>query len=254
LALGGVRDYLKGLEMTEDQQAAIVEALRKVPTAAITGQLLKKHGLRYQAIRGIVPLDQGNCSFAGPAYTLRYVPQREDLNTSTDLGSPGSVVLAAMEGIPAGAVLVLDMQKNSAVGALGDVLVSQLIYAGVAGLVADGGMRDVQQLRKLGLPIYCSGPAAPPSPAGLMPADVQTLIGCGGVAVFPGDFIVADEDGVVVLPAHLAAEVAENGAKKERQDNWVQKQVAAGSGVRGYYPPSDETLARYQSEVPESEQ
>ena len=114
---------------------------------------------------------------------------------------------------------------------------SQLIYAGVAGLVADGGMRDVQQIRKLGLPVYCSGPAAPPSPAGLMPADLQRLIGCGLVAVFPGDFIVADEDGVVVVPKHLAEEVASAGAKKERQDMWVQKQVAAGSGVRGVYPP-----------------
>jgi regulator of RNase E activity RraA len=239
--------------MTEDEQKTIIAALKDVPTAAITGQLLKKHGLRYQAIRGVVPLDQNNCRFVGPAYTLRYVPQREDLNMSTDLGSPGSVVLAALEGIPAGAVLVLDMQKNSAVGALGDVLVSQLIHSGVAGLVADGGMRDVVQLRKLGLPIYCSGPAAPPSPAGLMPADVQTLIGCGGVAVFPGDFIIADEDGVVVLPTHLAIEVAENGTKKERQDNWIQQQVAAGSGVRGYYPPSEETLARYHRDVPENE-
>jgi regulator of RNase E activity RraA len=239
--------------MTEDQQKAISEALKAVPTAAITGQLLKKHGLRAQAIQGVVPLDQGNCHFAGPAFTLRYVPQREDLNVSTDMGSPDSIVVAAMEQIPAGSVLVLDMQRNSAVGALGDVLVSQLIYAGVAGLVADGGMRDVQQIRKLGLPVYCSGPAAPPSPAGLMPADLQTLIGCGLVAVFPGDFIVADEDGVVVVPKHLAEEVASAGAKKERQDIWIQKQVATGSGVRGVYPPNDETLARFYSEVPENE-
>jgi len=239
--------------MTTDQQNSISLALKAVPTAAITGQLLKKHGLRTQAIQGVVPLDQGNCRFAGPAFTLRYVPQREDLNASTDMGSPGSVVVAVMEQIPAGAVLVIDMQRNASVGALGDVLVSQLIYAGVAGIVADGGMRDVQQLRRLGLPVYCSGPAAPPSPSALMPADLQTLIGCGLVAVFPGDFIVADEDGVVVVPQHLAAEVASAGAKKERLDVWLQQQVAAGSGVRGFYPPSEATLARYYSEMPESD-
>lgn len=235
--------------MTEAEIRAISDRLRQATTAAITGQLYKVHGLRYPAVQGIVPLDRDNCRFAGPAYTIRYVPQREDLNAATDLGSKDSKVTRALEEIPEGAVLVLDMQRNGMVGALGDVLVSQLIYRGVRGIVADGGMRDVAQIRALGLPVYCAGPAAPPYPAGLMPADIQCLIGCGGVAVFPGDFMVADEDGVAVIPAHLAAEVAEAALKKEAQDAWTQRQVAAGSGIRGYYPPSEATLARYRAET-----
>lgn len=235
--------------MMQSEISEISQRLAEVPTAAITGQLFKKHGMRIRWIEGVQPLDAGNCRFAGPAYTLRYVPQREDLWLATDLGAPDSKVLKVMEEIPSGAVLVLDMYREKSVGALGDVLVSHLIYRGVAGIVADGGMRDVSQIRQLGLPIYCSGPASPPSPAGLIPAEVQGLIGCGGVTVVPGDFVVADEDGVVVIPARLAAEVAEASLKKEAQDAWVQKQVAAGSGIRGYYPPSEETLARYHSET-----
>jgi regulator of RNase E activity RraA len=223
--------------------------LHEVPTAATTGRLFKMHGMRMRWIQGVRPLDAGNCRFAGPAYTLRYVPQREDLWASTDLGASDSKVLKVMEDIPAGAVLVVDMYRDASVGALGDVLVSQLIYRGVAGIVADGGMRDVQQIRQLGLPVYCSGPASPPSPAGLIPVDVQGIIGCGGAAVVPGDFIVADDDGVVVIPAELAADVAEGAQQKEAQDAWIQKQVAAGSGVRGCYPPNDETLARYRRET-----
>jgi regulator of RNase E activity RraA len=235
--------------MTDAEIRAISDRLRQATTAAITGQLYKVHGLRYPAVQGVVPLDGGNCRFAGPAYTIRYVPQREDLNSSTDLGSKDSKVTRALEEIPEGAVLVLDMQRNGTVGALGDVLVSQLIHRGVRGIVADGGMRDVAQIRALGLPVYCAGPAAPPYPAGLMPADIQCLIGCGGVAVVPGDFMVADEDGVAVIPAHLAAEVAEAALKKEAQDAWIQRQVAAGNGIRGYYPPSEATLARYRAET-----
>ncbi|NJO36344.1 MAG: ribonuclease activity regulator RraA [Rhizobiales bacterium] len=235
--------------MTPSEIEDISERLREAPTAAITGHLFKKHGMRMRWIQGVRPLDAGNCRFAGPAYTLRYVPQREDLWASTDLGASDSKVLRVMEEIPAGAVLVLDMYRETSVGALGDVLVSQLICRGVAGIVADGGMRDVRQISQLGLPVHCSGPASPPSPAGLMPVDVQGIVGCGGVAVVPGDFVVADEDGVVVIPAELAADVAEGALQKEAQDAWIQKQVAAGCGVRGYYPPSDDTLARYRRET-----
>lgn len=234
--------------MTDDEIKKLSARLKTIPTAAITGQLYKKHGLRFRAVQGVKPLDPGNCTFAGPAYTLRYVPQREDLNVSTDLGAPDSLVAKALEEIPEGATLVIDMYRDARVGALGDVLISQLIYRGVAGIVADGGMRDVQQIKALGLPIYCAGPAAPPAPSGLMPADMQTIIGCGGVAVVPGDFVVADEDGVAIIPAALAAEVAEAAIAKEKQDAWVQKQVASGSGVRGYYPPSPETMERYLAE------
>lgn len=232
--------------MTPQEQAEISEALKKVPTAGISGHLYKKNGLRTRCLSGVRPLDGDKCSFAGPAYTLRFVPQREDLNFTTDLATKDSPALKAMQEIPEGAVLIIDMQGNSSVGALGDVLVTNLMVRGVVGVVADGGMRDTKEIKKLGLPVHCSGPAAPPFPSGLMPADVQCVIGCGGVSVFPGDFVVADEDGVVIVPAELAREVAEEAAAKELQDAWSQEQVAGGSGVWGTYPPNEEAIARFK--------
>lgn len=231
--------------MTSDLQE-IVELLRNVPTAALSGYLYKKQGMRTRTVVGVGPLDPGRCRFVGPAYTIRYIPQREDLNAPSDLASTNSVVLKVMEEIPKGHVLVMDMQRQHQVGGLGDVLVSNLIHRGVAGVVADGGMRDVRELREMTLPIFCAGAAAPPSPAALMPVAVQQPIACGGVAVFPDDLIVADEDGVIVVPPHLARSAATEAAEKERLDAWVRQQVAGGSGVRGLYPPDAEHLEMYR--------
>lgn len=224
-----------------------ISLMRSASTASISGYLYKKHNMRMRAIAGISPLNVARCRFVGPAFTMRYVPQREDLNTSSDLGSPSSVVLAATESIARGDVLVLDMLRDATVGALGDVLTTRFIDCGVAGVVADGGMRDVRELREMELPIFCAGAAAPPSPCTLMAIAIQQPIACGGVVVFPGDLIVADEDGVVVVPAHLARETAEQAAEKEIQDNWTRKLVATGGGIRGRYPPDAATLAAYKS-------
>ncbi len=227
--------------------ADLAKRLGAVSTAAISGQLFKKHGMRFRALADVRALDPANCRFCGPAFTLRYVPQREDLNAATDLASPDSYVLKADEAIRRGDVLVIDMQRNTSVGALGDVLVQGFIARGVAAIVADGGMRDTRDVKSLGLPVVCGAPAAPPAPCGLMPVGVQEIIGCGGVTVFPGDFIVGDEDGVVVVPAHLAREVAEAGVEKERLDLWVRNTVAKGGGVRGRYPPDAAHLAMYET-------
>lgn len=221
--------------------------LGQVSTAAITGMLYKKHGMRTRATDGLRPLKADCCRFCGPAYTLRYVPQREDLNAQTDLASPTSLLLKATEDIAPGSVLVVDMQGNGKVGLLGDVLVTRLIDAGVAGVVTDGGMRDVRETRDMGLPLICKGPAAPPGPAAMMPAGVQEVISCGGVTVFPGDFVVGDEDGVAVIPAHLVEEVIRHCLEKERMDGWIRDLVAQGGGIRGRYPPSEETLAVYRA-------
>ena len=226
-----------------------LEMLRKVSTAAITGYLLKVHGMRMRAIANVRPIDAQNCRFVGPAFTVRYVPQREDLNASTDTVSPDSVVVKVMEQIPAGSVYVMDMQRDGSVGGLGDVLTTRLLKCGVVGVVADGGMRDVIGIKELGMPTFCSGPAAPASPSALMAVGLQETVGCGGVVVFPGDIVVADEDGVVVVPAHLAAEVAVAGTEKERMDGWIQQRVAEGEGIRGLYPPNAQNLQRYKDWV-----
>jgi regulator of RNase E activity RraA len=231
--------------MADDTQE-LSKLLGAVSTAAITGYLYKKHGMRFRALQNVQALDPAKCRFCGPAFTLRYVPQREDLNVATDLGSPDSYVLKADEQIRRGDVLVIDMQRDTRVGALGDVLVSGFIARGVAAIVADGGMRDVRDIRSFGLPVVSGAAVAPPAPSGLMPVGIQEIIACGGVTVFPGDFMVGDEDGVVVVPAHLAREVAEAGIEKERLDLWVRNTVAKGGGVRGRYPPDAEHLAMYE--------
>jgi len=199
-----------------------------------------------RSITGISPLSTTLCRFVGPAFTMRYVPQPEDLNVSADLGSSTSVVLATTEAIARGDVLVLDMQRDGSVGAIGDVLATRFIDCGVVGVVADGGMRDVRELRDMDLPVFCAGAAAPPSPATLMAIASQQPIGCGGVVVFPGALIVADEDGGGGVPAHPARETAEQASEKEKQDTWTRRKVPEGGGIRGRYPPVAAHLEMYQ--------
>lgn len=226
--------------------AEIMALLKTVSTAAITGRLYKDHGMRMRAIANVAPLDPATCRFAGPAYTIRYIPQREDLNASTDLANPASLLLRATEEMQAGDVFVIDMQGNASVGALGDVLVTGLVAAGVAGVVADGGMRDTGETASMGLPIFCRGRAAPPGPVAIMPVGVQEPVSCGGVAIFPGDMVVGDEDGVVVIPAALVEDVVRKCIDKERQDLWTRALVAKGGGVRGRYPPDAKHAAMYR--------
>ena len=225
----------------------VIELLKQVPTAPITGLLLKKYGLRMRAIPGISPIDPAKCRFVGPAFTLRYVPMREDVALALDIGNPENAMQQATQQIPAGSVFVMDMCGNGAVGGLGDVLTTRMMVRGVAGIVADGGMRDVAEIRAMGMPTYCKGPAAPASPSALIPIAIQQPIGCGGVLVFPGDIIVADEDGVAVVPAHLAEEVARQALEKEALDGWVRKRGAEGGDILGLYPPNEANLERFRA-------
>jgi regulator of RNase E activity RraA len=227
-------------------RAETIEILKNASTAAITGLLLKKHGFRMRAISGVRPIDSRNCRFAGPAFTLRYVPQREDLSVSGDIANPNNAMLKATQQISPGSVLVMDMMGNGSVGGLGDVLTTSFQAQGVAGIVADGGMRDVGEISQLGMPVYCKGPAAPPSPSALIPIDIQQPIACGGVLVFPGDFIVADDDGVAVIPAHVADDVADQVVDKELMESWIRSRVAEGEGVFGLYPPNEANLEKYR--------
>ncbi|RDJ25175.1 ribonuclease activity regulator RraA [Bosea caraganae] len=224
-----------------------IALLKQVPTAAITGLLLKKYGLRMRAIPGLVPIDGAKCRFVGPAFTLRYVPMREDIALAVDIGNPANAMLQATQQIPAGSVFVMDMCGNGAVGGLGDVLVTRMLVRGVVGVVSDGGMRDVAEIRSLGMPTYCKGPAAPASPSALIPIAIQEPIGCGGVLIYPGDIIVADEDGVAVIPVHLAAEVATQAIEKEALDGWVRERVAEGGDILGLYPPNEANLAKFKA-------
>jgi len=224
----------------------IVETLEAVSTATLTTILLKK-GLRNVWIRGARPLQAGQPRLVGPAFTLRFVPAREDLATPEAWASPRST-RAAIEDMAEGSVIVVDAMGITDAGIFGDILCARIRKRGVKALVTDGVVRDVTGVLETRLPVWCRGYAAPPSVAGLTFVNWQEPIGCGGVAVFPDDVIVADGDGAVVIPKALLADVAAAAPEQERFENWVMSEVERGVPLPGLYPPNAETRARYEKD------
>jgi len=228
--------------MTLDAQAAA--ALSRVTTATITTVLLKK-GLRNVWMRGTRPLVHGQSRIVGPAFTLRFVPAREDLATPASWANPIST-RAAIEAMPAGCVAVVDARGVTDAGIFGDILCARMRKRGVAALVTDGAVRDVAGVRATGLPVWCAGVAAPPSVAGLTFVGWGEPVGCGGVAVFPEDVVVVDEDGAVLIPASHLADVIGEALEQERLENWIMDEVGRDAALPGLYPPNAENRARYE--------
>jgi regulator of RNase E activity RraA len=224
----------------------LVTAFDGVSTATLTTVLLKR-GLRNVWLRGARPLTAGQPRVVGRAFTLRFVPAREDLATPESWSSPRST-RAAIEAMPVGCVAVVDAMGLTAAGIFGDILCARMQQRGVAALVTDGALRDAAGVLGTALPVWCVGVAAPPSVAGLTFVGWQEPIGCGGVAVLPDDLIVADGDGAVVIPAALAAEVAEQAREQERLEAWIMREVERGVPLPGLYPPDAATRARYEAE------
>jgi regulator of RNase E activity RraA len=219
-------------------------ALCGASTATITTVLLKK-GIRRSWMRGPTPLATAEGKrVVGPAFTLRFVPAREDLATPESWSSPQST-RAAIEAMPEGAVAVVDAMGVVEAGIFGDILCARMRMRGVAALVTDGAVRDLAGVVGTGLPVWCASAAAPPSVAGLTFVGWQQPIGCGGVAVLPDDVIVADGDGAVIIPRALAAEIAAAAAEQERLESWIMGEVEKGVPLPGLYPPNAETKARY---------
>jgi regulator of RNase E activity RraA len=235
------------IHMQLDPQA--VEILSQVTTATLTTLLLKK-GLRNVWLRGTRPLRSGQPRLVGRAFTLRFVPAREDLATPESWSSPIST-RAAIENMPAGCIAVVDAMGVTDAGVFGDILCTRMAKRGVAALVTDGVVRDVSGVLGSGLPVWCSGAAAPPSVAGLTFVDWQRPIACGGVAVFPGDVVVADDDGAVLIPAALLDEILTLAPEQERLESWIMRQVEQGAALPGLYPPNAENKARYLAEMAE---
>lgn len=234
--------------MDADQNAVgseVIEVLASVSTATLSMQLLKR-GIRNASMIGPRPLEPGGPRVVGPAYTLRYLPLREDLATLESYADPGSV-REAIEAVPAGAFVVIDARGEQGAGPLGDIFVARLQALGAVAAVSDGPMRDVAEIRPLDFPVFCTGAVAPPSIARLTFADWQVPVACGEVAVIPGDMLVGDEDGVVVVPHELAAEVARDAVEQERFERFVQMKVKRGASLPGLYPPNEETLAAYRA-------
>jgi regulator of RNase E activity RraA len=223
----------------------IAAALRRASTATITTVLLKK-GIRRCWMRGPMALATATGErIVGPAFTLRFVPAREDLATPESWSSPKST-RAAIEAMPDGVVAVVDALGSGEAGIFGDILCARMRKRGVAALVTDGVVRDLAGGVGTGLPVWCAGAAAPPSVAALTFVGWQEPVGCGGVAVFPDDIILADGDGAVVIPQALVGEVAAAAAEQEQLEGWIMQEVEKGLALPGLYPPNAETKARYE--------
>jgi len=219
--------------MMPAEDAALFESLRRVATASLAGVMFKM-GLTNQWVRGPMPIKPEFPRIVGRAFTLRFIPLRE--------GVPGAMIKKlpvnrdAVECMPAGCVAIADSRGTMDAATFGDIVVARLAKRGVTGIVTDGAVRDLHGLLAIGLPIWTSGITAPPPATRMLLAGWQQPIGCGGVAVFPDDLVVADADGVVVVPSGLAAEVAKRGLDQERLDAWQMEQVARGVALSELAP------------------
>ena len=224
--------------------ADVIQEFSKITTATLTTVLLKK-GLRNVWIRGSFPLSDDQPRVVGPAFTLRFVPAREDLATPQSWSSPIST-RTAIEAMAEGSVAVIDAGGCPDAGVLGDILCQRMKMRNVAAMVTDGVVRDLEGVLGTDLSIWAAGAAAPPSVAGLTFVNWQQPIGCGGVAIFPDDLIVADRDGAVVVPAALVDDVLEASIEQERLEQWIIEEVRSGAPLPGLYPPNEKNRRRYE--------
>ena len=212
--------------------------LMQVSTATLCTALFKR-GLRHQFIQNVHPLNAGLPNMVGPAYTLRYIPAREDLNPITVFNDRGHPQRKAVEECPPGAVFVIDSRKDARAASAGGILVSRLMKRGVAGVVTDGGFRDSPEIARLDIPAYHHRPSAPTNLTLHQAIDIDVPIGCGDTPVWPGDVVVGDGEGVVVIPAGIADEIATEAVEMTVFEDFVQAQVMQGRSILGLYPPTD---------------
>jgi regulator of RNase E activity RraA len=224
--------------------AAVRDRLRQASTATIATQLFKL-GLRNQFLKGLAPLNPEHCRFVGAATTLRYIPMREDLDTHDVFSDPEHPQRKAIETAQPGSVLVVDCRGNTNAGSAGNILVTRLRVRGAAGLVTDGAVRDAGEIAAQPFPVFAAGRSAQISLSAHHAVDRDVPIACAGVAVFPGDVVVGDEDGVVVIPRHLAAEIAGPAAEQETLERFLLEKIAGGAPLTGTYPPNAQTLAEF---------
>lgn len=226
---------------------AIRDTLAGVTTATLTTVLLKK-GLRKTWMTGPRPLRAGQRRVVGPAFTLRFIPAREDLATPESWANPRST-RGAIEAMPEGVVVVAGTEGMTEAGIFGDILCARMAKKGVAALVTEGAVRDAVGVRGTSLKVWCAAEAAPPSVAALTFVSWEEPVGCGGVAVYPGDVVVADDDGAVLIPQALVEAVTREAESQERLEAWIMREVEKGVPLPGLYPPNAETKARYEKET-----
>ncbi|MGU3401634.1 ribonuclease activity regulator RraA [Brucellaceae bacterium D45D] len=217
--------------------------LKKISTASVATALYKR-GLRNQYIQGVLPVAPKPENMVGQAFTLRYIPAREDRNPITVFRNPEHKQRVAIETCPPGHVLVMDARKDARAATAGSILVTRLALRGAAGIVSDGGYRDVSGIGELDMPAYCAKPSAPTNLTLHEAIDINVPISCGDVAVFPGDVLLGDADGVMVIPAHLCEEIAEECAGMEGFEAFVLEEVLSGASIVGLYPCTREENER----------
>ncbi len=223
------------------------EKLKNISTATIATCLYKR-GLRNQFIQNVFPLSHKKGNMVGEAFTLRYIPAREDLNTVSVFKNPKHPQRVAIETCPEGSVLVIDSRKNARAASAGSILVTRLMKRGAAGIVTDGGFRDSEEIANLDFPSYHQKPSAPTNLTLHQALDINVPIGCGDVAVFPGDIIVGDKDGVMVIPFEIIEDVVNECVEMTLFEDFVLEQVNKGESIVGLYPPTNElTLVNYEN-------
>lgn len=220
-------------------KSATREKLAAVSTATICTALYKR-GFRNQFIQDVRPLNPGLPNMVGEAFTLRYIPAREDLNPITVFQNRAHPQRKAIEDCPPGAVMVIDSRKDARAASAGSILVTRLMVRGVAGIVTDGGFRDSPEIARLKIPAYHQRPSAPTNLTLHQALDINVPIGCGDAPVWPGDVVVGDAEGVVVIPAHLAEEIAEEAVEMTAYEDFVTEKVRDGRSILGLYPATEE--------------
>ena len=232
---------------TPDLNPQTLELLRKVSVATLCTQLFKR-GFRNVFIQGIGRLTDPSCgNLVGPAYTMRNIPAREDIDQISAFDNPDHPQRKGIESVPPGHVLVIDCRGETRVASGGQILTTRLKVRGGAGIVSDGPVRDSAAISEMDFPVYCAGGSAPLNLIHHHAIDLNVPIGCGGVAVYPGDIIVGDDEGVAVIPKHLADEVARDAFEQEKMEAFILERVEGGAKLAGTYPPNAETKAAFET-------
>lgn len=222
-----------------------LDLLARASTATITTQLFKR-GFRNAFLNGVLPMNPAVCRFVGEAVTLRSIPAREDLDREEVFRDPNHPQRKAIETVGPGQVLVLDCRGDMRAANGGGILVTRAMKRGAVGIVSDGAFRDSPEIARMAFPVFAAGRSATLSLAVHHAVDIDVPVGCAGVPVYPRDILVGDEEGVVVIPRHLAAEIAKPAADQEHMESFILEQVQNGAALPGTYPPNEETLAKYR--------
>ncbi|GGE58540.1 ribonuclease activity regulator RraA [Actibacterium pelagium] len=221
------------------------DMLAQVSVATLATALFKR-GLRNQVIQDVRPIKGKGRNMVGPAFTLRYIPAREDRNQLTVFRNPEHPQRHAIETCPEGHVLVMDSRRDASMASAGDILITRLMVRGGAGVVTDGGFRDAMNIGELDIPAYHNRPSSPTNLTNNEAIEINGPIGCGNVAVFPGDIMVGDDDSVIVIPAYLADEVAQEAIEMTAYEDFAIEQVRDGVSIIGLYPATkEENLERF---------